>query len=362
MKLKFSPLENKAIAGLAGVGLFVAAAVWQIGKRNFWFETKNIYYTKVVDADGLRVGSAVTIAGLRVGEVANLDVEEDNHILVTMEVKRSVASRIREGSIANVFRAFIIGEKKIDIVPGPENANPIPDHDHIPGKEATDLSEFLSGRKLTEIMAQVDSLLTGVTTSLNDLNSVFLKYKTGEMNEAIEMVMPALTNFIQLSDDMIVMTKELKKKNKRIPEALDAAANVLTRVDKDMMSNNLARDFMAAGTSTFQRVDKDLLKNDLMAHAFKSMDVTMQNLNTVMIPIAQRQKIVGGLLDNLGDLSRELKKDPAYGARLLETVSELTITLKALQKTWFLEDQAVEVKKSQKSKYKKSAEPKALSK
>src|SRR4051812_42322037 len=110
--MKFSLLEKKALAGMGGIGLFVALAIWQIGKRNFWFEAKNTYQTRVVDADGLRVGSAVTISGLRVGEVSNLEVEEDNHIQVTMEVKRSVAERIREGSVANIFRAFIIGEKK----------------------------------------------------------------------------------------------------------------------------------------------------------------------------------------------------------------------------------------------------------
>ncbi len=355
MKLKFSFLEKKALAGIGGVGLFVAMAVWQIGKRNFWFETKNTYFTKVVDADGLRVGSAVTISGLRVGEVSNLEVEEDNHILVTMEVKRSVGGRLREGSQANIFRAFIIGEKKIDIVPGPEDARVIPNNDTIPGKEATDLSEFLSGRKLSDIMAQVDGLLSGVTGALNSTNQLFSKYKSGEMNEAINMVLPALTNFIKLSDDILVMTKELKKKSKEIPRFVDAGANVFTRVDKDFMQTGLAKDFMDAGADTFRRVDKDLLKNDLMAHAFRSMDVTMVNLNAVMVPIAQRQKAVANLLDTMGDLAVELKKDPQYGAKLLETVAELTVTLKALQKTWFLEDQATEVKKQQKQKYPKKA-------
>lgn len=362
MKLNFSLLEKKALVGIAGVGLFVATAVWQIGRRNFWFEAKNTYHTRVVDADGLRIGSSVTISGLRVGEVSNLEVEEDNHIHVTMEVKRSVAGRIREGAVANIFRAFIIGEKKIDIVPGAESGRTLANNGIIVGKEATDLSEFLSGRKLSEIMAQVDGLLTGITGALHDTNQLFAKYKSGEMNQAIDMVLPALTNFIKLSDDIIVMTQELKKKNKEIPKLVDAGASVLQRVDHDFLNNGLAKEFVDAGTGALKRIDKDLLQNQLMAHAFKSMDDTMQNVNTVMIPIAQRHKVVGGLLDNLADLSSELKKDPQYGAKLLETVSELTVTLKALQNTWFLEDQARDAKKQQKLKYNKKPPGKALSK
>ena len=67
--MKFTTQEKKSLAGMAAIAAFVVAAVYQIGMRNFWFEAKNTYYTQVSDADGLRVGSVVTIAGLRVGEV-----------------------------------------------------------------------------------------------------------------------------------------------------------------------------------------------------------------------------------------------------------------------------------------------------
>ena len=68
-------------AGLTCFAGFVGFAILQIGKRNFWFEAKNTYVTRVTDADGLRIGSAVTIAGLRVGEVSALAVEDDITIL-----------------------------------------------------------------------------------------------------------------------------------------------------------------------------------------------------------------------------------------------------------------------------------------
>jgi ABC-type transporter Mla subunit MlaD len=95
-----TPQERKALAGIAAVALFIAYSVYEIGKRNFWFEAQNIYHTHVKNADGLRVGSVVTISGLRVGEVSALDVDEENNIAVTLQVRRTVASRLRRDSVA----------------------------------------------------------------------------------------------------------------------------------------------------------------------------------------------------------------------------------------------------------------------
>ncbi len=357
--MSLSTQEKKALAGMLGVSMFVGFAIWQIGKRNFWFEAKNTYFTKVTDADGLRIGSAVTISGLRVGEVAGLEVEPDNRITVTLEVQKTVAERIREGSVANVFRAFIIGEKKIDIIPGALDGPEIPHRGTISGKEATDLSEFLSGRKLSEMMNSVDTLLAGITTALKDTNEIFSRYKSGEMNEVIAKVPPVLNNVLKLTDDLIVMTQELKKKNMEIPKFVDSGARVFGRLDKDLFANGLMKNFVVAGTDTFEKIDQDLLETKLMAKAFGNMDKTMQYANVVLAPVAERQKLVISILDALESVSAEMKKNPVFAKTTLETMQELTITLKALQKTWFLEDQTAEVKKQEKAKHKKEMDAKA---
>ena len=68
------------------------------------------------------------------------------------------------------------------------------------------------------------------------------------------------------------------------------------------------------------------------------------NVNQTVMPLANRQALIGNLLNTLDDLTTQLKKNPDYASKIIEAVSELTITLKALQKTWLLEDKTADVK------------------
>lgn len=316
--MSLGPQEKKAIVGISATLLFVVVSLYEIGKRNFWFEAKNIYYTHFGNADGLRIGSAVTIAGLRVGEVSALDVDEQNRIAVTLTVRRAVASRLRSDSAASISGAYLIGEKRIDLRPGGEQARELSNGATLPGRDSTDLAEFLSGEKLTELMKQVEALIGGLSGAVKEINAVLGQYHSGTFDKAFTMVEPALRNFLQLSDDMLVMTKEMKTKSKQLPVFVESGAEVFRGLHDDFLANRLAKD-------------------------------SLEKMNRVLTPLADRQQLVTAVLDNLGDLSRDLKSDPRYGRQALDAVQELTITLKALQKTWLLEDQSAEATKEVKA-------------
>ncbi len=355
--MSFSTQEKRALAGIGLIAAFIAFSIYEIGERNFWFEAKNTYKTHLNDADGLRVGSVVTIAGLRVGEVSHLEVDEQNRIAIDLTVRRTVASRIRSDSVAAASRAFIIGEKRIDLIPGTGRAEQLPDGATLPGKDLADLAEFLSGRKLAELMDEIQSLISGVNGALKEmddllgkyhagtfdqtfatinaavkeLNELLVRYRTGDYDKTFAMIDPALRNFLKLSDDLIVMTKEMKTQSKQLPIVVDAGAQVLAGVRDDFFTNHLAKD-------------------------------SVVKLNKVLTPLADRQKLLVSLLGNLEDLSRDLKNDPQFGKDVLEAVNELTITLKSLQRTWILDDQADQVKAEEakaKAKAKKAQKKKA---
>lgn len=67
------------------------------------------------DISGLKVGSPVEIAGVSVGEVVGINLE-DTEAQVTMEIKNSI--KLRDDDIAQVRTKGIIGDKYIRISPG----------------------------------------------------------------------------------------------------------------------------------------------------------------------------------------------------------------------------------------------------
>lgn len=306
--------EKKSLIGIGLTLILFLASIYEIGKRNLWFEPKISYTTNVTDADGLRIGGYVTISGLRVGEIAALEVNNENQISVTLNVKKTIAQRVTEGSYITVFRAFVIGEKRIELVPGPPAGKPLKAGTILAGRATTELMDFITGKKLTELMTNVESLIEGLNGITKNVDLLFGKYNDGKFNKAIGLVEPSLENFIKLSDDLIVISHELKKQNKVIPE------------------------FVTSGTSVFKSLHEDFFKDRLLRETFSTVNQTLK-------PVAARQEIVGNLLNALSDLAEQLKKNPDYAAKVIEAVSELTITMKALQKTWLLEDQTKEVKK-----------------
>lgn len=306
--------EKRSLIGIGITLILFIAAIYQIGKRNLWFEPKIHYITHVSDADGLRIGGYVTISGLRVGEISALEVNEENEISVTLNVKRTIAQRVTEGSYVTIFRAFVIGEKRIELVPGIPGGKPLTAGAILSSRATTELMDFITGKKLTELMTNIETLIGGMTAITKNVDSIFGKYHDGTFNKAISLVEPSLENFLKLSDDLIVISHELKKQNKVIPE------------------------FVTSGTSVFKSMHEDFFKDRLMRDTFATVNQTLQ-------PIAARQEIVGNLLNALSDLAEQLKKNPDYAEKVIDAVTELTITMKALQKTWLLEDQTKEVKK-----------------
>ena len=70
---------------------------------------------------------------------------------------------------------------------------------------------------------------------------------------------------------------------------------------------------------------------------------TLAKLEKVITPIAEKDQLLSKLMTNLEDLSATLSKNPDYGDQVLETLNELTVTMKALQRTWMLSDHANEI-------------------
>lgn len=163
-------MHNKALLGTILITLVFAGNVLYIGKKNLWFEPKNRYWTVLKYGDGLREGTMVTFNGIKMGEVSELEINDDNTINVYFAVRKSLADRISAGSMVRVTRSMMIGEKRLEILPGATGAASLPTDSYIPGEDVKELSELLTGgEQLQRMMPQLIRLLNNVdiiTTSV----------------------------------------------------------------------------------------------------------------------------------------------------------------------------------------------------
>ena len=171
-------MHRKAYIGVIIILLLFAANVIYIGHKNLWFEAKNSYWTVLHTGDGLRQGTLVTLSGLTSGEVTELQPTDDNMIRVRFILRASQAKWLTQGSYVKVSRPMMIGEKRLEIIPGVRGKQPVPDNGYIPGIDLQEVTDLLSGDQFKQISPQLERILDNIdiiTASLAKNRDMFDK-------------------------------------------------------------------------------------------------------------------------------------------------------------------------------------------
>jgi phospholipid/cholesterol/gamma-HCH transport system substrate-binding protein len=162
------------------VGLFatvclivLAVLIWKIEDINpFTKEAKTV--DAVFDSvAGLDDKATVRVAGVRVGRVQAVGLD-GRRARVTLLLEQPVA--LTEGSYARIANLGLLGEKYIELIPGPMDAPPLPPGVVLPGKTPPTIDEAIA--KINDIgtsIQQVTGSISGANLgeSLNKLISEF---------------------------------------------------------------------------------------------------------------------------------------------------------------------------------------------
>lgn len=124
------------------------------------------YYTLNVKFDqvqGLAQGSVVNILGIKVGNVSQISISQEegiNLIVVSMKIDQAYQKQITEGSIAGVRTQGALGDKFIYIIPGSASNQPIPDAGYLKPEGKGGLLDTLaeSGDKVEKVFKIIDEI------------------------------------------------------------------------------------------------------------------------------------------------------------------------------------------------------------
>ncbi|WP_417909932.1 outer membrane lipid asymmetry maintenance protein MlaD [Candidatus Electronema sp. PJ] len=132
------------------VGLFLvlglAAFGWlavQLGEVS-WLTGSRTYtvYAEFENISGIKSGSEVQIAGVAVGTVAELRLNEDGKAVAAFKLNKNV--KIPKDSIASVKSQGIIGDKFIRILPGGDTASYKPGETIVDTESSLDIESLIS--------------------------------------------------------------------------------------------------------------------------------------------------------------------------------------------------------------------------
>jgi phospholipid/cholesterol/gamma-HCH transport system substrate-binding protein len=187
-----------------GVLIITCIAIFIFG-FNYLKGTSLLNNDKIVkatysDVEGLVIGANVTISGMNVGKVKNIDFDENyEKILVTFSLRNDL--NFSSQSKAQLYEAGLIGGKAIAIIPIYEQGSIVKDGDVLPSEVKPGLTELVNQQiaplqdKIEGLLTSADSLFAGVINVMN--------YDTqNNLKLALEGLSVSINNISRLTENM----------------------------------------------------------------------------------------------------------------------------------------------------------------
>lgn len=285
MRVKFNRFEKMAGA-FVGVALlaFVFATV-SVAIQRGWFASKVRFVTTLSTADGVHAGTVVQMSGLRAGSVEDIELVSASEVKIKFFVLGKYAEQVRQDSVIQVFRPFIIGEKVLEISVGQKDQPVLAAHSEIPTQPSFDVVDVLSGKKLGSFISSFDRMAESIRVFAEAMSD------------------PARSRaLVGMLDHMAPLIKNLNHMSLQVTKMTDTA---LEKNRLETMMTNL---------------------NELT-----------QNMNELTVEF---KKLSPAIAEIAPDLPRTTR-------RAVEALDETVVTLKAMQRSWFLRSNVKDIKQEE---------------
>ncbi len=284
--MKISKEVKTSILVIAGIVLFIFGFNYLKGQN--LLDSSRTFYAVYDNVEGLTSSTPVTINGLIVGKVVDIEFKDDASGKLQVKLLVDSDFQFSKNSKAELYETGLIGGKAIAIVPAFDNAENAISDSYLEGSVKAGLSELVN-QKLTPLQGKIESMMVSADSLLNNLNQVFDEKTKTNLKKSIASLSSTIDSFKSTS-------MSLNQTVKNNQEKID---NVLTNADK--LTGDLAKI-----TNTIS--ESDLKKT------IKSLESTLKNFDKIIISLEKGEGTMGKLLkddalyNNLKGASKEMEE------------------------------------------------------
>lgn len=219
--------------------LVVIASLFLVGDGQSFFADHAEYRVAFPNAEGLKPGSTVWLAGVLAGTVRRIDFPEDlssNEVIATLQIDKSYHERIREDSRAWLQTQGLLGDIAIHVKLGTAGQPMLPPGAQIPFTDRPML-DAIAGKEFRE----------GTTDLLKMMVSVLSDINKGEGSLGKLLKDPQLyDNLTLFSGSMAATTKQLQSITGELDTILVEIRSQKGTLGKLIFSEEYARNFSTA--------------------------------------------------------------------------------------------------------------------
>lgn len=201
--------QDVAVGAMFALALVVLAlGIMAVGEESRLFSSKAQYLVLFPNADGLRVGSPVKMAGVQIGTVTSISLPTaptEHGIEVVLGIDRAYVPRIREDSAAGMrILLYLSGEKYVEVSAGSPQAELLPEGSRIPLMEQNEL--FAQGEAIAENLTDITVSLKNILEKLEEGEGVL-----GQMLTDPEFGKEGLASLRSTLDNLALVTGDLTR-------------------------------------------------------------------------------------------------------------------------------------------------------
>lgn len=191
---------------LCAVGMFSLVAVF----AQLRFGDEQSFNADFSDVSGLREGDFVRIAGVEVGEVERITINENNHAVVQFNLSDKVV--MTDGTRALVRYENLIGDRFLELADGAGSTRRLPAGTTIPNDR-------------TEPALDIDALVGGFRPLFRALDPAQVNTLTGQLISVLQGQGGTISSFL---DKTATLTNTLADRDKLIGSVIDNLNAVLS--------------------------------------------------------------------------------------------------------------------------------------
>jgi phospholipid/cholesterol/gamma-HCH transport system substrate-binding protein len=264
------------MSAVAKVGAFFVAVlvlagilIWEIQGLRFVKGGTQKISVSFPDVAGLNEKSTVRLAGVPIGKVRKIRLDDKGRAVVDLDVNEDVD--LRRGASASIANLGLLGEKYVELVPGPVGAPRLPENSTIQGDVPVSFDE------ITKLARDIELDIKDISKNLN---------RSLGGPEGEERLKTIVENVRIITDDLRVMI----------------AAN---RGNVDTTAANF-REFSGMMTQLVDRIDRLVASNEgnvtsgiaNIREISQKLETTADNLNQITTKIREGQGTVGKLVES----------------------------------------------------------------
>jgi phospholipid/cholesterol/gamma-HCH transport system substrate-binding protein len=152
---------------LVALGI-IGVAVYKLGQAANLFSKRYTLIAYLPDANGLRTGGAVMVAGQLAGTVKSIeflpvDADTTRNLRLTLQINETVKEQIRRDSRGKLRTMGLLGDKAFDITPGTPRARVL---------ESGDTVTVVPSLDYEAVIAQASGAVTDLVALTRDMRSI----------------------------------------------------------------------------------------------------------------------------------------------------------------------------------------------